>query len=412
MILSHFGRLLVDAYNRKQGTTHDPKSFFDEILIKTIYSRKDFPLNRFAHNSKFRYADTIEEGLSNFHAAIHNNEFHTGTVFGFAATELEANTSGQITSLNIPCEADDAYCSWIADALAIDLQGGVCVLIDNPEILLLIQEGWSEHLKFISQIPNPTAQQIRKWNGAYLVHKLTEISLQNSLNTKKGTSELLSLSWHELVLSLCKQYGTTTQNLYVYSLDKTGNTNIGFVPVYLPSIALFSREFFKLNLGNSDAAKQLKLRFDFREVCKRGFIGLYALEPSDLQQIIRSEKLPNPNKELKNPFHIYKIWIIAMLNDKSLDAYAIDIANTFTTFAQGANQKSTLNTRTQVITDILTVSSKAKLVNSLTNLLEHDATHYEVLASLIQQIGKRPTEEIKLFFALVKFHYVGISKQQ
>jgi hypothetical protein len=414
MILSYYGKRLIVLYNEKHKTEHTAKSFFEEKLFPIVY-QKSPPLNRYAHNSKFRYADTPEEGLVNFHQGIEKKEFNTGSVFGFAATDPKATTAGQVTDLAIPVLGDDAYASWIADALSIDVEGST-VLIEHPDIFLWLQEGWQEYRALLDQTPNPTPQQIRKWNAAYLAHKINDHELLHELHYKVKTTEILAMNWVKLVVLLAKLCPNQSLTCYAYILDKSGNTTIGFIPIYLPQIASMYKVYNELFANNAKlpvhALESLISTYRFKEVCERGYIGLYALEPKGIREFIGTDKLPDPNKQYSNPFHLYQLWIIAMLEDKNLLQYAKDVALTMNTFVQGATQKSNVNTRSQIIKDVLATGSLQKLVAQLNIMLEAEPSLYEPLIKLIEIVYKQTADQLRLFLTLIKFHYVGISQNE
>ena len=201
---------------------------------------------------------------------------------------------------------------------------------------------------------------------------------------------------------------------YAYGLDKSGNTTIGFIPIHLPKIhklyKAYNEIFSNIAELKYDALEKIVTQFEFRTVCKRGYIGLHSLEPKGIDQFISSTQLPDKNKKYHNPIHLYHIWIIAMLEDQKLLELSKQVAQNLNSFVQKATQGSNTNTRIQVVKDVLASGSKQKLISNLTLILESEPNMYLELNKLIELTLKQTSEQLRLLLVLIKFHYVGISK--
>ena len=54
-----------------------------------------------------------------------NNIADASVARAYPSTDVNATTSGQVTNLSLPLSTEDIYASWLGDALAVGIQGGI-----------------------------------------------------------------------------------------------------------------------------------------------------------------------------------------------------------------------------------------------------------------------------------------------
>jgi hypothetical protein len=95
----------------------------------------------------------------------------SGSIYvGYGAEEIQATSSGQLSSINIEINEEEIYTSWIGQGLGVGVSGGFVMLLQEDEILLSLFEGWKYYRQYLGQTPKVKDKQIETWNGQWLCH--------------------------------------------------------------------------------------------------------------------------------------------------------------------------------------------------------------------------------------------------
>jgi len=430
MIISHYGHRLVRVYNRRNGTEHDARSFFDEVLFPVIYGTKeDEPFLQDAGNTPFGQADKLakripltperrREVLATFHTKMEAAQ-PTGNdvMFGGSALEATASTSGLLTDLELPFRAEDAYASWLGAALAIGVQGGWCLLVDDEDILYSTFQGWQVYRRFLRETPGFKARQINTWNAHWLVHVLSHRSStypSTITAPEKENASIATLGWPQVLFALSARFDQP-QTAYVYKLSQQ-NSTIGFVQLHLPQVASevdwFDRLFSNEAALSRDAMMSLYVaHYGFDEACQMGVVGLRALEPKGMRAFYPSgdkSRMPDPNKT-SIPLPIYQTWIVAMLEKDGKDLYrqAVAVADALLDFEDRAVGGKT--DRRRALESLLEQKSRRTFIEKVTAVVEKEPEMFPVLDNLARATmpERMSPEQFRLFLTLIKFQVAG-----
>lgn len=232
MITSTIGRIFLDAYNEKNGTSYDAKTFFVEVYhplffdspkylqwvqnspfvqglrstdkgygVETIVKKED--------GSKFRNKKELidyvgknydskdilsKKGLqkidspsliikfdrqqrvdmlNKFISKVEGSKLDGSFAIGFPAAEDTAPTSGQVSSISFDYLAEDVYLSWIGMSLSLNF-GGYSVSLYNEKILLDIYEGWKFYRKYVDKNKKLEGKHIDTWNSLWISHRYSK----------------------------------------------------------------------------------------------------------------------------------------------------------------------------------------------------------------------------------------------
>src|SRR5690625_669829 len=169
MITSVIGKTFLNAYNEKHGVSLSPKEFFEQQYWELFYNHSRYmqwvtnsPFVQMRKGQKPHLLDENErkEKLENLVEKIKNETPDASFALGFPASEAKgyASTSGLVSDVLIPVDADEVYLSWIGSGLGIGVAGGFSILFDDPFITLQTFEGWKVYRKYLN---DPTLQKLR-----------------------------------------------------------------------------------------------------------------------------------------------------------------------------------------------------------------------------------------------------------
>ncbi len=233
MITSTIGRIFMDAYNEKNGTSYDAKTFFvkvyhplffdspkyltwvknspfvqglrstdngygiektvekeDKTEFKSKKEISDFVRDNFESKSildkKHLYnlkrpllivkmdcewrSKKLEEFISKVDYGI---EFNGSLAIGFPAAMDTAPTSGQVSNISFDFSAEEVYLSWIGSSFSLNF-GGYSVSLYNKKILLDIFEGWKHYRKVVDKNKKLEGKHIDTWNTLWLSHRYSK----------------------------------------------------------------------------------------------------------------------------------------------------------------------------------------------------------------------------------------------
>lgn len=435
MYTSYIGKKFLKLYNERNNTDYTARRFFDEVFFE-IFFRDESHLMHVGNSPFFqkpKEEDVRKRGgkslaqLHNLHENIKNDEPNMSIFVGYAAKDLQGNTSGQLTTMDFKINDEEMYASWFGAALGIGVEGGLVMLIDEPEILWFLYEGWTQYRNFLNQTPGLKDKQIETWNGHWLCHRLSRnfdtsepwrgfnIRIENVL----GKNAIPTKEWVKVISALSHKYPNRVFTAYCYNLSQT-NTTLGFINIYLPQV----RTLFELrdaifidgsSVGLEDnEIEELETFFTFKNACKAGVIGLKALEPNKLRSYMPKGSTDyaqgkefkfDDEKSYKN-FQLFKLWIIAMLNKTELLKLAADLAAVL--IAHETKDRSQSRGKTleaNEVNQVREAKNKKSFIEALIPILEKAPEKAEELHQTMEQVVKMPTDNFPLFSTLVRFEY-------
>lgn len=441
MYTSYIGKKFLQLYNQKENSNYSAKEFFDKVFFPVFFNDEKHLMH--VGNSAF-FQSVKEEDikttgktkpfiqLEKLHNAV-QNDVPNGSIFvGFAAKELDATTSAQVTSMDFKIDAEEIYASWLGQALAMGVSGGFALLIDLPEILLALAEGWRYYRVYLQQTPQVKDRQIETWNGHWICHFFSPqydaqnpmLGLQLDPTETLGKISIPTKNWSKFIFSLAKKYPQTSLTAYVYNLSQM-NTTIGFINLLLPQVRKPYEMRDRLFLAKEETIledhqiEQMEAFYSFRQACMQGSIGLKALEPNKLRDFMPEKsyafskgnfyKFTSDNQSVIN-FNIYKIWIIAMLNKTELLESAASLARMLLRLsnAKTADNQRGKNTENRKMDDLLNARNVKNFIEQITSLIDEkniDNEELKMLHETVSQVLKMPSDNFPLFITLVRFEY-------
>ena len=461
MYTSYIGKQFLQLYRarKKLGEDYTARQFFDEVLFPLFFDGEQHLMH--VGNSPFFQKPTkaaVEEHgskskaqLYNLHTKVAEGVPNMSIYVGYAAENIQATSSGQLTSMSMEIEEEEIYASWIGQGFGVGVSGNLVLLINRPKLLWGLFEGWSVYRKYLQQTPKLKDRQIETWNGHWLNHFLSRRydALQPTTNfdfkyeTKSGNVAIPTIDWVQVIFTLAKEYPKQTLTTYAYNLAKV-NTTVGFIHLNLPKVnKLFQLHRVLFDLPAGRAADQLKkvytTFYTFKNACKLGVIGLKALEPSKLRQFMpigtaqyasgkelkfsatevkikknesqedwlaRKQKLLDKQAAEINLFKLFKIWIIAMLNNrKEVNKLAEATAQALVDFEQQSQKGRGKTTEVRLSEEVKSAKSLREFLEKLTKLLKEFPSAKETFKEVKDAIIELPTDLFPLFITLIRFEY-------
>ena len=432
MIASSIGKIFLEAYNEKHGTDYDARSFFIEVFYPLFFDQRKYMMtagNSPLENPKLSWEDMIlgkkpfetpEQRLDRYDkliSKIDETEADASIARGYYSLDVNATTSGQVTDLRLPISKDDVFASWVGDALGVGVQGGLSIMFNDKRILLDIYDGWKLYRDALDNASMLKGNQINTWNGQWLSHYYDdrdyspESPMAGFNPFVTGTSGLLSIdtiSWTKILIGMARKY-TSMQILgYVYSIGQT-NTTIGFIPFNLDQIrkpSMLYRKYFGMDNGRN-AEKLWGTEYGFRTSCCNGAIGIWAMEPKGLKPYLEKGDVPKkPKEEQTINYNVYKIWILAMLNNESLWGLSLQLAELLNGNSHDT-EKSISTKRKNLVESVLAACNKRQFVSAVTELAPYVGDK-DALRSVVKAIHDMPNDNVPYFLTLMKFQYVTI----
>lgn len=444
MITSNIGRLFLDEYNKRNNTTYNAKDFFLEVFYPLVFGYDKYmvsggnsPLENSSKgikkinwgdclkdNTKYQTIEEKQTRLNRFIDKVDTGIPEAGIAMGFPTSDALSTTSGQTTSMDLGMTADDAYLSWIGGCLGIGVQGGVCLLVNDIDILYDTFEGWQYYRKLLEDFPMLKGNQINTWNGKWIAHRydfdsydsrkpLASFSPLNK--TKDDTLDLATESWLDVMYGVATQQKTTAQMVYIYSFGQMNNT-IGFIPFYLSDIL----EPFELyeRIFDCKSIQKVKLLLATEQglvsCCRMGSIGLSALQPKGMSDLISGKSSPNykpENEQELLKFNVYQIYLLAMLNNEQMWDEAHTIAKDLFTFAK--SDKNAKTTKANLVKQVLTSGNKRVFLDNLTEVIKdlsiEDNSQIVKFDKVGELVHKMPTENVPYFLTLIRFKYAVLN---
>lgn len=428
MITSNIGKIFLNAYNEKYGTSYDARTFFLEQFYPLFFDQNKYMMtagNSPLENPKLSWDDMIkgkkpfetpEQRKNRFEKLIkkiEESEADASIARGYASLDVTATTSGQVTDLKLPNSQEEIYTSWIGDALGIGVQGGFSILFSNKEILLDIFEGWKLYRKCLNETSMLKGNQINTWNGQWLSHYYDPreydadmpLAGYSPYNTNKdGIINIDTQTWTKILIAVSKKYRNSQILGYIYSIGKTNKT-IGFIPFDLTQIRRPIHLYEKI-FGMSDGRNAESLwgtAIGFKTACTYGAIGIKAMEPKGLRDYVYKGKQPKAHNYDNINYNVYIIWIYAMLNNDELWEKSQELAKLLNE-ASSDKDKSISTKRKNLVETVLNATNKKQFIAAATEVVSFIDKKDE-FKGIVKEIHGMPTDNVPYFLTLLRFQY-------
>ena len=430
MYTAYIGKQLIKALNQRDGTHYSPRTFFDEVFFPLFFANERYLLN--ANNSPVDQAykmkaktpltaEVLEIQRGKIHTKIATGESDASIFLGGPSLDATASTSGQVTNLPREMMPEDIYASWLGASLGVGVEGGFSLLIDAPEVLLVLYEGWKTYRRLLTQTPALKPMQINTWNGQWLAYRLGKNhnpALSVQWETDKDGGALTTQTWVQLFFAVSYRYRQESDrklNAYVYAFGQMNRT-IGFIRLNLPRVRYLHDLFSQIvepseGLTIDDFETLYHTEFGFKRACQFGEIGLKALQPKDLRSYVegKSPVYTDSDRKKQLAFRILETWIIAMLNNQELIKKTEEIARSLHTFSlSGGRGKTTHDQKVKTVTDSKT---RREFIEGLTAVLETDDSQADLFNQAVHEITVMPADSIPLFLTLLRFKYAYVTRK-
>lgn len=428
MITSNIGKIFLNAYNEKYGTSYDARTFFLEQFYPLFFDQNKYMMtagNSPLENPKLSWDDMIkgkktyetpEQRKCRFEKMIKKtdkSEADMSIARGYASLDIAAPTSGQVTDLKLPNSQEESYASWIGDALGVGVQGGFSILFSKKEILLDIFEGWKLYRKCLNETSMLKGNQINTWNGQWLSHYYDPreydadmpLAGYSPYNTNKdGIINIDTQTWTKILIAVSKKYRNSQILGYIYSIGKTNKT-IGFIPFDLTQIRRPIHLYEKI-FGMSDGRNAESLwgtAIGFKTACTYGAIGIKAMEPKGLRDYVYKGKQPKAHNYDNINYNVYIIWIYAMLNNDELWEKSQELAKLLNE-ASSDKDKSISTKRKNLVETVLNATNKKQFIAAATEVVSFIDKKDE-FKGIVKEIHGMPTDNVPYFLTLLRFQY-------
>ena len=441
MYTAEIGKIIFERWRErvKQPDT-TVREYFDGPFFNLFFDDERYLM--LANNSKFDQAykqkkkkpltaEVRQAALADFHNAIDEVEGREGHLFmGGYTKNAEDATSSMISRIQGNVDSDEIYYSWLGMAAGIGVKGGVSLLINDPEILDQIVEGWEHYRSFMQKTSSLKPHQIDTWNGWWLVHRnrlrgyqpddpLANFPPSGSVTVKNEVAAFNTVDWIKVFFALSDKLGAQRLPAYVYSFGQT-NTSIGFIPIILQDVRKL-KELYQQLFGAKDFSREkdtlnelYQTQLGFLTACQMGAIGLRAMEPKDLRKYMSTgstvgKSIKTTDADTAVSFKTYQTWIIAMLNNTELLLGAEKLATELVGTSPSKRGKKVLD---QLVNAVLEASGKRKFIEALTDLLENQEFRAQregksntIFDEMVTEIVAMPSANVPLFLTLLRFKY-------
>jgi hypothetical protein len=163
---------------------------------------------------------------------------------------------------------------------------------------------------------------------------------------------------------------------------------------------------------NDKEIESLEPFYRFNEACKHGTIGLKSIEPRGLREFMSKGTVDySSGKDYKFidqksiiKYHLYKLWIIAMLNKTELLKLATDVALKVSAFEiQNSKENRGKSEKSNQSKQILESKNPKIFIDNLTVIITKENS--EVFKKVVEEVLKMPSDNFPLFATLIRFEY-------
>lgn len=429
MVTSEIGKIFLEAYNEKHGTIYNARTFFIEQFYPLFFNNNKYMM--YVTNSPFvqglpSFKDCInrkkdfekpskrKERFKTFLDKVDNNDGDASIAVGFPSLNIEQATGSQITNLKRVIPKEDIYASWIGYALGVGI-GSYTILFYDKRLLIDVFEGWKYYRRTLNNTNKLNPNQIHTWNGQWITHYYDDRCYDNNdplsnfdpyITDTEGLIKIKSQKWTKVLINIAKKYEDKRIMGYVCSIGKT-NTTIGFVQFDLTGIRrpiqLYQKLFGISNGRNAEALWGTAI--GFKTACTAGAIGIKAMEPEGLKDFIENKKKPKvpKNEEETININVYKIWILAMLNNEELWDKSQELAELLN--AASIDKDKAISTKHKnLVENVLDATNKKQFIAAATEIASF-VTDCDKFKEIVKEIHGMPTDNVPYFLALVRFQF-------
>lgn len=435
MIATTIGREFLRHRNARTGQPLSPDAYFREEFVPLFFDHPNYCIpggNSPLENPKFKKGERPgpaerAERIGKFYRKLETDPAGSSPI-GYASTDPEANTSGQVSNLGLGVTTEEAMLSWVGGGLGVGVDGGYQLLFNEPDLLQLLEEGWLHYRHYLNTMAGIAPNQVNSWNGQWLAHALSDaynptapLAGFNDDVWLSAEGRVQTVSWNKLLFGLARRFPTRTLIAYVYNLGQM-NTTIGFLPLLLPDVTrvvgLYRRLFGELNFARDKTALEeiYGSAFGFRRVCQLGSVGVQALEPKGLRGLMpylgagKEGKMPDLRKGDDTQlitYHAYQTWLLAMLKNDDLWEESEKAARLLLRYESGAGKLK--SDRGNNVGLVLKAATRRQFLDRLEPVMRDTDPPTEV-AALARAINGLPEDNFQYFLTLVRLRYAEFDR--
>lgn len=447
MVTAIIGRQFLAYHNQKHNSDWSAREFFERIFLPVFYDHAKYLMdggNTALTNPKILKGtsptpENRQKRFATLSANIEAGYLDTRTTLDFAASSEKefATSSGQVTDFDLPFDTETAYCSWIGAGFGIGIAGGQVILFNHPQILATLFDGWQHYRDFLNDpvYDNLPGNKITSWNGQWLSHALSDEYREHSplrgFATKAFTVEpgeeieIKPQSWLNVLLGIAHHLPLDSLTGYIYKMGKA-NSTYGFIPFRLGQLQRPEQIYVKLfGEGNYQRDKAtIRTLYgsaqSFQRICQMGIVGVSALEPKGLRDLIVSGhgevkdfKYDATNADNQVTFNTYITWLLAMLNNDESWEEAGQAATLLLQYETVTKRQKDLGTsQSNQIANVLDAAGKRQFMRALVIVMENaDVNLLTELEVFAKKIHKLPDDNFPYFQTLVRLRYAKQSRE-
>jgi hypothetical protein len=433
MYAAHIGRKALTAYNQ----AHHPsaplsgRDFFLRVLWPTVFDHETylFPPGNSAVGQLVNQKKTGDAGarlsardrlLEGFAAGLPEGHLFMG---GYAA-DLTKTTSGQITGMELVFPEEEFFYSWIGALCGIGVDGGLWLSFEEPEILLSLVEGWSLYRRYIEETPGLSGNQLSTWNGWWIEHRLGEYydpadpfaGFSPEMKVAAAGKRLETIRWTSVLFAVARTYPAQRLMTFVNAQGQMNRT-YGILPLETPDLTRMEAtwaQYFAASQGLSwfHARRLYESARGLHAACEQGALGLAPLRPANLEKLFKtgSPRAAASGAGSSSPpigSSLGQTWILAMLNDGTIQGRAAAAAQTLYACARSSDGRAKTTNR-RMVEQVLEARNRRALVAALTEVLKANPSQALPLQALLDDLFKVSAADFPLLMALIHFKFTAL----
>lgn len=419
MYTSYIGKKFLKWYNKEFQSSHTAEEFFDKFMFPLFYdSEKLFmhvqnsPFFQKSMNGGFKDKQIRIEAREELKNKLKAGKIDGSTYVGFAAAKPDATTAGQLTSNLFAPDLEEAYASWIGAACGIAVEQGYTFLIDEEKLMPHILDSWKQYRVALGDVRDLADKQLPTWNGVYMINYLNQDSDIPLPDPDSKSKRYIPVKWVDLVFALAQKFPNQVMNTFIYQMGQT-NLTYGIIPVKLPEVTILLDLYDKYTASNDAIAGEhlanlYNTQFGFEAICQSGSIGVKQLKPASLiheMDRARNKKRKKLSKEeIKINYHLFTIWITAMINKPNVMEITEVVAKELIQFRKSGPG---ITTKRQTLVDNLPkAKSKPEFLRYLSAIINSDTQFTKTSKDLVNLVDELPYESFRYLVELLNYHII------